>query len=351
MQSSTAPKYLDIVIPSYNSAETIERCLHGVTKAIAHSKRERLCEAVHIYIVDDGSTDSSLEYIQHFTNTSIYPSTLIKQSQQGPSAARNSGTKVGTASWILYIDSDVEPHETALSNLLQFYRIQSDCLAINGHPQQYVPNGSWITQYTNLSLCYQLKQHGSRVNTAFTSLCLMSRDAWSEMGGWDTSRTSRYSDDIQSRWYFPADSIAQCFESLFIHHKHVRLFGLIKHRFNLGFHFRSSISKELLSGSSTVTLHRRYPVNVLCALISVISGMITLFYPKLWTVNVLWWLPVLIVNAPLVQFIRTSKDHRFSTPFHLLSIFGLSYCEGFAMGLGLSYSLCKRQFDGRFHDD
>ena len=237
-----------------------------------------------------------------------------------------------------------------MSNLLRLHRRHPDCLAINGHPQSYVPYGSWITQYTNLSLCYQLKQHGSRVNTAFTSLCLMSRDAWSNMGGWDASRTSRYSDDIQSRWHFPADSIAQCFQGLFIHHKHVRFFGLIKHRFNLGFHFRSSISKELLSSDSTVTLHRRYPVNVLCAFLSLLNGTITFLYPQLWAINILWWLPVLIVNMPLVQFVHASKDHGFSSAFHLLSIFALSYCEGFAIGLGLFYSLCKRPFDGRFHD-
>ena len=203
MSSSISPKSLDVVVPSYNSQETIERCLNGITKTIDHSRREGLCESVHIYIVDDGSTDSSIEHIQRFTKTSVYPSTLIKQTQQGP--IRGIATlehEAGTSSWVLYVDSDVEPHETALSNLLQLQRQQTDYLAINGYPQHYVPNGTWITQYTNLSLCYQLMQHGSSVNTAFTSLCLMSREAWTVMGGWDASRTSRYSDDIQSRWSF-----------------------------------------------------------------------------------------------------------------------------------------------------
>ena len=93
MVVSNSLKSLDVVIPSYNSQETIERCLNGITKAIAHSKREGLCEAVHIYIVDDGSTDSSLVSIEHFIHTSVYPSTLIRQTQQGPSRARNSGTE------------------------------------------------------------------------------------------------------------------------------------------------------------------------------------------------------------------------------------------------------------------
>lgn len=351
MQYSIEAKSLDVVIPSYNSMATIDLCLQGLTNALAHSKQAGLCGDVHIYIVDDGSTDASLECIQQFISTSSYPTTLIKQTQAGPSSARNSGTQIGRAPWILYVDSDVEPHVNALSNLLQVQVENPECLAINGHPQQSVPNGGWTTQYTNLSLCYQLIQHGLKVNTAFTSLCLMSRKGWMTMDGWDTSRTSRYSDDIQSRWHFPPGSIAQCFQAMFVHHKHVSFWGLMKHRFNLGFHFRSSISNDALNNDSTVTLHWRYPVNVVCASLSLIGTTITFFYQQMWMLNILWWLPVLIVNMPLMNFVRVSTEQRFNRPLHLLSIFGLSYCEGFAMGLGLLYSLCKRPFDGRFHDN
>lgn len=350
MHSPVVPISIDVVLPSHNSQETIEQCLHGLTSAIDHSINEKLCDEIHIYIVDDGSIDSSTDFIETFTKTSKHPATLIKQTQQGPSAARNAGTQPGTAPWILYIDSDVEPHEQAMSNLLKLQRQHPECRAFNGHPQHHVPMGSWTTQYTNFSLCYQLVQHGTRVNTAFTSLCLMSRQGWSEMGGWDHSRRSRYSDDIQSRWYFPPKSIAQCFQGLFVHHKHVGLFGLLKHRFNLGFHFRSSISKNTLV-NSTVTLHWRYPVNVICALLCPLIVVVPIVYPYLWSIHLLWSIPIVIVNLPLVRFIQTSNDHRFNTPFHLLSVFGLSYCEGFAMGLGLLYSLCKRPFDGRFHDN
>ena len=170
------------------------------------------------------------------------------------------------------------------------------------------------------------------------------------MGGWDTSRTSRYSDDIQSRWHFPPESIAQCFDGLFIHHKHVRFIGLMKHRFNLGLHFRSSIYKDTLLTNSSITLHWRYPVNVICALFSLILTGTSLLYPNIWTVHIFWWILLIIVNMPLVQFVRTSKEEGFTTPLHLISIFGLSYCEGGAMGLGLLYSMCTKPFGGRFHD-
>ncbi len=350
MHSTLTPTSIDVVIPSYNSQSTIEQCLHGLTEAIDRSVSDRLCSDVRIYIVDDGSTDSSPAFIESFINTSNYPITLIKQKQTGPSGARNSGTQAGTAPWVLYMDSDVEPHEHALSTLLNLHHQYPDCLAINGHPQHYISDGDWITQYTNLSLCYQLTQHGSKVNTAFTSLCLMSREGWMAMGGWDTSRTSRYSDDIQSRWHFPPRSIAQCFDGLFIHHKHVRFIGLMKHRFNLGLHFRSSISKDTLFTNSSITLHWRYPVNVICALFSLILIVASLLHPNLWSLNIFWWIPLITVNIPLLRFIRASKEERFTTPFHLISIFGLSYCEGGAMGLGLVYSLCTEPFARRFHD-
>lgn len=356
MPMSSCPLSLDIVIPSYNSESTIQCCLNALVCALNKCRTDGLLDTINIFIVDDGSTDNSPTTIEEFISTSIYTTTLIHQPQQGPSMARNTGTQKGKSQWVLYIDSDVEVEPNSISVLLEHLAVTPTLLALNGYPNDWVPNGSWITQYTNLSLCYQLKQHGILVNSAFTSLCLMSREAWSSMNGWDASRKSRYSDDIQSRWSLPDNSIQQCFDALFTHHKHVTFVGLLKHRFNLGFHYLSSL--PVLKGRSSnvfSTLHSRYPLNVIAALTSVMAIFASIVFHQnsSWfhiIVHSPWISLILYNNTPLVRFTR-APTNRFQNSIYTLSIFGISYGEGLMMGLGLLFSLCSNMLNRTTDDD
>ena len=356
MSMSFRPISIDIVIPSYNSESTIQCCLDALSLSLDRCRETGRLDAINIFIVDDGSTDHSSTIIREFISKSAYTITLINQRQQGPSGARNTGTQQGHAQWILYIDSDVEVEPNSITILLEHLSANPTLLALNGYPNSWVPNGSWITQYTNFSLCYQLKQHGTLVNSAFTSLCLMSREAWISMNGWDTSRKSRYSDDIQSRWHLPQNSIQQCFDVCFTHHKHVPFMGLLKHRFNLGFHYLTSLPVLKTSSSKVFrTLHSRYPLNVIAALVSVIAIIASItFYPGHdWqhvTVHSLWIGLVLYTNVPLVRFTRVPRN-TFQNSIYTVSIFGLSYCEGLMMGLGLLFSLHRNILNRTTDDD
>ena len=55
-----------------------------------------------VIVVDDGSTDNSVEVIRSFGNSV----TLIQQTNQGPGAARNAGFKASTGDLIQFMDSD-----------------------------------------------------------------------------------------------------------------------------------------------------------------------------------------------------------------------------------------------------
>ena len=119
-----------------------------------------------------------------------------------------------------------------------------DILRINGLPAECIPYQDWASNYVNLSLVFQLLQHGQRVNTCFTSLCLLKKTAWEKMGEWDEGQEGRYVDDVQTRWFLPKGSIFQDEEVRFIHHKKVTWKGLFRHRFNIGFHFWKGIPKR-----------------------------------------------------------------------------------------------------------
>jgi glycosyltransferase involved in cell wall biosynthesis len=95
-------KHISVVIPSYNSAETIGKCLES-----AFSSRYKNFEIV---VVDDNSQDNSVEIIRRFPCRLI---TLDKRS--GTSRARNTGALHSTGEFIFFTDSDCLLQENTLS--------------------------------------------------------------------------------------------------------------------------------------------------------------------------------------------------------------------------------------------
>lgn len=85
---------ISVVIPNYNRAATIGQTL----KSILHQS----LRPYEIIVVDDGSTDQSIEILKAF-GPDI---TLIRQQNRGPGAARNAGLKVASGDFIQFMDSD-----------------------------------------------------------------------------------------------------------------------------------------------------------------------------------------------------------------------------------------------------
>ena len=92
---------LSIIVPVYNSAKTLQRCVDSILKAI--KKSDTNCE---IILVDNNSTDCSVEVAKDLQKQSpdIIKITLCKT--QGAAAARNYGAKLAVGEYIWSIDAD-----------------------------------------------------------------------------------------------------------------------------------------------------------------------------------------------------------------------------------------------------
>lgn len=89
---------ISVVIPLYNKAHTIVNTLKTV---FAQTYQD-----FEIVIVNDGSTDNSVEVIQqHFNDSRIR---IIHQKNAGVSAARNRGVDESNGEWIAFLDADDE---------------------------------------------------------------------------------------------------------------------------------------------------------------------------------------------------------------------------------------------------
>jgi glycosyltransferase involved in cell wall biosynthesis len=110
--------FFSVVIPTYNRLPILEKCL----KALENQCLDQdLIENYEVIVVDDGSSDQTIEYLERESDN--FPHLLLfKQNHQGPATARNFGVSKAQGDFIIFIDSDLVvterfliSHATALS--------------------------------------------------------------------------------------------------------------------------------------------------------------------------------------------------------------------------------------------
>lgn len=90
-------KKVSIIVPIYNSENTIERCVNSL---ISQTLKE-----IEIILVNDGSNDNSLELINNFAQKDTRIKVLDKNNK-GVSSARNHGINNSEGKYIMFVDSD-----------------------------------------------------------------------------------------------------------------------------------------------------------------------------------------------------------------------------------------------------
>ncbi|NER82754.1 MAG: glycosyltransferase, partial [Leptolyngbya sp. SIO1D8] len=96
--------FLSIVIPTYNRKPILEKCLRALEQQQFPS--DSLVTGYEIVVVDDGSTDGTVAWLQE--STAEFPHIrLFEQDHQGPAIARNLGVQEAKGDIIVFVDSDL----------------------------------------------------------------------------------------------------------------------------------------------------------------------------------------------------------------------------------------------------
>lgn len=101
---------ISIVVPVYNGENHLKRCIDSITLAAAGHN-------IELILVDDGSTDSSAAIAQNYCDNFSWIK-LLRQENQGPSAARNKGIDVAQGKYIGFVDGDDSVAEHYFAELL-----------------------------------------------------------------------------------------------------------------------------------------------------------------------------------------------------------------------------------------
>lgn len=88
---------ISIIVPVFNTEKYLKRCLLSI--------QDQEYENIEVIIIDDGSTDRSVQICEQFVASDIRFK-LYKQENAGVSIARNTGLDIVKGEYLLFIDSD-----------------------------------------------------------------------------------------------------------------------------------------------------------------------------------------------------------------------------------------------------
>jgi len=120
---------VSVIIPAYNVAGFIEACLASV--------QAQSLETWECIVVDDGSQDGTAERVAAAPDRRVR---LMRQPNQGVSAARNAGLAAARGRHVMFLDGDDLLHPTALERLLS---------ALDGHHGAVAAFGAFVKLLAN----------------------------------------------------------------------------------------------------------------------------------------------------------------------------------------------------------
>ncbi|WP_203989581.1 glycosyltransferase family 2 protein [Sphaerisporangium rufum] len=158
-----------VIVPNYNKRKTLRACLESV-----YAQTYRPAEVI---VVDDVSTDGSLEIAREF------PCTIVESPRnQGPAGARNLGVARSSAPLLFFVDSDTALAPDAIANAVREYRATPDCGMVQGiYAAEPLYDDGPVERYRVLCEHYER----SRTTATFLSCTLVPRRVFQEAGGLD----------------------------------------------------------------------------------------------------------------------------------------------------------------------
>lgn len=177
--------FISVVIPVYNKALYVERAIKSVV-AQTHTHWE-------LIVVDDGSTDTSLEIASLHASDRVR---IVSQRNAGVGAARNTGASFAKSDHICFLDADDEWHQRHLTDISELIDLDSKAGIYTKRFAEEHPDGTLALPYLALpddfkgSIPDFFTEIARSRSLIQTSSCCLRKSALCEVGGFPVGETS-----------------------------------------------------------------------------------------------------------------------------------------------------------------
>lgn len=152
---------VSIVVPVYNVEKYLVKCLDSLVN--------QTYKNTEIIIVNDGSTDGSLDIIQKYAQEDSRI-LIVNKVNGGLASARNAGVSVSKGEYIWHVDSDDYAELSALSKMVTYALVKNADIVVTGYyceNENYQNTGKRSSRYTGelsgneaLALMFKMKIGG-----------------------------------------------------------------------------------------------------------------------------------------------------------------------------------------------
>lgn len=176
-------KAISIIIPVFNREAMLDRCLSSVANLRDHNHE--------VVIIDDGSTDKSVDVAKTWILQLNCPAILFVKKNGGVHTARNLGIKKARGKFVLFLDSDDEILPDAINLLVSAYKnncYKKKYFRVCGHV--ITPDGKlhgksfpWFINLMPRGIAYALKKWTKGEHAGIIRRDLLEDHAWPEPEG------------------------------------------------------------------------------------------------------------------------------------------------------------------------
>ncbi len=220
-----------VVIPVRNAARTLPHCLAAL--------RELDPRPQELVLVDNGSTDASLELLRAFAGAHVAGDVhVIEEGRRGPSAARNAGVRLAKGELILFTDADCAPERDWLARMTEPFA-ETGIGAVAGRVIG-APAVSAVERFSTL-YTLQLQERPDRVSrwTPWqggypTANLAVRRALFERIRGFDETMMTGEDHDLCARLYALGGTLAYVPAARVLHHHRTTWSGMVRQAFGFG---------------------------------------------------------------------------------------------------------------------
>jgi glycosyltransferase involved in cell wall biosynthesis len=286
---------LSIIIPAYNSSETIRSCIESVICQLEPEDQ--------LIVVDDGSEDDTGLIARSYPAVSLFR----HEKNLGAAAARNTGASLALKNFLLFLDSDVLLSGDVLTKLRETLLREPDLSGFTAGSDAEELKPGFFTDYKNIYMSYIFARCDVEVNFFYGSFCGIRK---SEFISWPTSPALCEDSHLGYLLSQTKKKIKFLHDIKIIHLKKYSIFSLFKNDFNIAASFmilflRYNRWRTLLSGEKFGHTSKTQKWSVVLAVLGVFLGLqlhlLSLFIFFIW----------IILNIDFFIFLKTKRGSGF----------------------------------------